>query len=266
MSRIDFSKVGDPIVIVSHPRSGTHLTIDLIRKQFSQCKSYKFPLEPQHYLYLSIEGFLENRSRKRLSESQGFRIISRPQRPVIKFHTYSYSALKDRYPQWMDWMETKGKFIFVMRDVREVLSSYYVYAQSFERNANVPMGEFIRQSYCGRKNRVAYWDEMIRHWSSKPNVLMLDYGKIVRDTRGAVQTIGEFIGEAPLYKEPLLPKKLDSIWQFRWDRLMSICPESTAILGSKSGAKVSWKKELVSTDLDFIKENAGEAMQKYNFL
>jgi len=52
-------KAGSPILVISHPRSGTHLTIDFLRRQFEECQSYKYPFESQSHLYLPIEGFLE---------------------------------------------------------------------------------------------------------------------------------------------------------------------------------------------------------------
>ncbi len=79
--------VGAPILIISHPRSGTHLTIDSLRRQFEECKSYKYPFETQSHLYLPIEGFLEKIDRKRLTERKALKIIQRPQRPIIKMHT-----------------------------------------------------------------------------------------------------------------------------------------------------------------------------------
>src|SRR4051794_27731921 len=41
-----------PVVVASHPRSGTHLLIDLLRRQFPACASWKYPLERMDRLYL----------------------------------------------------------------------------------------------------------------------------------------------------------------------------------------------------------------------
>ena len=163
----------------------------------------------------------------------------------------------------MEWIERRGKVIFVRRHVYDVLSSYYVYAQSFEPNANVPIAQFIRQNYCGRENRVAYWREVVEYWSSMPNVLTIDYDKIVKDTKLAIRQIGEFVQEEPLYDYPLLPKKVESIWKFRWNRLASIRPESTSILGNRSGATINWRTEFTEDDKVFIAGNAGDTLKKF---
>ncbi len=46
-----FKDIGKPILIASHPRSGTHLTIDLLRKQFLECQSSKRLGEPLDKIY-----------------------------------------------------------------------------------------------------------------------------------------------------------------------------------------------------------------------
>ena len=49
------SKIDRPILIASHPRSGTHLTIDFLRRQFSPCSSWKHWGESLDNLYLPLE-------------------------------------------------------------------------------------------------------------------------------------------------------------------------------------------------------------------
>ncbi|MEL7088470.1 MAG: hypothetical protein AAGL98_08540, partial [Planctomycetota bacterium] len=44
-----------PLVIMSHERSGTHLNIDLFRKQFEECGVWKWPGQALSRLYLSLE-------------------------------------------------------------------------------------------------------------------------------------------------------------------------------------------------------------------
>ena len=71
----------NPIVVASHPRSGTHLVIDLLRRQFSDVGGHKWPLEPNDYLYVNLERF-RGRDRK-LSPEKAKTILNRAKRPVI---------------------------------------------------------------------------------------------------------------------------------------------------------------------------------------
>ena len=64
-----FLSVGKPVVVASHPRSGTHLTLDLLRKQFPACASYKLPAQPLDRLYFALEA-LSAPPQRSISEGQ----------------------------------------------------------------------------------------------------------------------------------------------------------------------------------------------------
>ena len=51
-----FPKDKQPIVVSSHPRSGTHLCIDLLRRQYKACNIPKTLDRGLDDLYFSIEG------------------------------------------------------------------------------------------------------------------------------------------------------------------------------------------------------------------
>jgi hypothetical protein len=48
-------ELGLPLIIVTHMRSGTHLTIVFIRRQFSCFQAWKWPGEVNDMLYLSLD-------------------------------------------------------------------------------------------------------------------------------------------------------------------------------------------------------------------
>ena len=181
-------------------------------------------------------------------------------------HTYSYPALISKFPEWMQWIEEKGKTIYVVRDVRDVLCSFYIYARSFQPSARVELDCFLRQPYCGHKNRPAYWSEITNRWMSKPGVMILQYENILKDTARSIQQIGDFIQETPLMHSPLLPKKVRNIWQFRWQRLVSTNPECSAVLGSPRGDRLNWREVLSEKDLEFIEQEAGETMRRLGYV
>ncbi len=260
-----FSNIGAPVLIISHPRSGTHLTIDLIRKNFKSFYSWKFPGESLHSLYLSIEGFLADGNDK-LNRKRAIYIISKPTRPLIKMHTYSYSTIKENYSDWIEWIEKKGRIIYVTRDPRSMILSYYEYAQNFEARARVNFSEFIKQPFCGYSNRFLYWANINRIWTQKEDVLTIKFEEIIKNPHYIISRIGEFIGEECLFKTDPLPKKINNIWQFRLMRIQ-ISPENTSILGTKKMKKQhDWRKEINEPDLEFIRKNAGAEMNRIGYM
>ncbi len=59
LSSADLEEKSRPIIIATHKRSGTHLTIDTFRRQFLECNSWKYPGEPLDRLYLSLESVMQ---------------------------------------------------------------------------------------------------------------------------------------------------------------------------------------------------------------
>jgi len=74
-----------PVVIHSHPRSGTHLLIDTMRRQFLGCDLWKWPYEPLNRVYLSLESLFES-SGVTTDEEKALSILSRGKNPIIKTH------------------------------------------------------------------------------------------------------------------------------------------------------------------------------------
>ena len=48
--------VGRRVVLATHRRSGTHLTLDLLRRHFPACRARKWPFQGLDSLYLNLEG------------------------------------------------------------------------------------------------------------------------------------------------------------------------------------------------------------------
>jgi hypothetical protein len=260
-----FTNVGNPVLIMSHPRSGTHLTIDFIRKNFKAFAGFKLPFEANHYLYLSIEAFFEKNHSKRLNDRLARKIISRPKRPLIKAHTYSFAQLKKQFPEWMEWIDTNGKTIYVYRNVLDVIRSFYYYSQSFQEGVRVPFSSFIRQSYCGRQSRIHYWNEVMLEWLTNKEALTIKFEDIIEKPSSVLFKLSTYLDEDPLHEKVSIPKKEKSLFNQRLRRLLPLAPESTAILGKNSYS--SWIKsaEYSSDDLDFIYSIVHDTFMKVGY-
>ncbi len=149
----------------------------------------------------------------------------------------------------MKWIKEFGKIIFVYREVDSVMKSFYSYAQTFSHAADVPITDFIRQEYCGRRSRPAYWAEMIKEWTNKNDVLSLHYNDLIEYPERALNRMDRFLDIKPLFKSPILPKPPKSLNHYRLERIFSTNPQSTAILGSGN----SEKPRLSEQDIKFIR-------------
>jgi len=186
-----FEAIGQPVVVASHPRSGTHLTLDLLRKQFPACTSYKLPVQPLDRLYLALEA-LSAPPRRSISEAKALEILRKAPRPLVKTHSDpQFSHLNHRFSEWQQWLQTDATIVYVFRDARATLCSYHLFMQSYDPTARCSLSEFIRKKVNG-ESRVKQWVNHVEQWLCQPNVYPIRFEDIISQTsetinRGMVQ-------------------------------------------------------------------------------
>ena len=72
-----------PVVVASHPRSGTHLLMDLMRKQFDDCKIKRNFFEFQFQPYVNLDEIVSVNAPVSMKE---LKIITRASLPIVKTH------------------------------------------------------------------------------------------------------------------------------------------------------------------------------------
>ncbi|MGK7952409.1 MAG: sulfotransferase domain-containing protein [Xenococcaceae cyanobacterium] len=259
LDRTTFKDIGKPILIASHPRSGTHLTIDLLRKQFAECHSWKRYGESLARLYFALESFAP--INKPLSENIALNILSRAKRPIIKTHCDpQFSYLLSQKQSWVYWLKEEADIYYVFRDGRDVMCSLHLFMQSYDPTTRCSLSEFMQQKIRG-VSRVKNWANHIQTWLSEPKVKALKFEDIIKNPHSALNTIGQDLQLTPLYKEPLLPKRIESIWHSRWLRLTQRQSESTAIIGYYGGQQVQkWQTTFTAEDRHFFNSEAGDML------
>jgi len=249
-----------PIVVASHPRSGTHLLLDTLRRQFDACRSWKWPGERLDRLYCNID---ELPGDGLLDESTARRILRRTERPLVKTHSWpgyqqaflgSHDGGLDA--GWVDWLGERATIFYVYRDGRDVLCSYQLFRQSFDSDACCSIGAFLRGTENGT-NRVRRWADHVRSWRNRPGVHFISFETLLDDPKSIIRRIGDIIGESPVWERPLLPEPFSSIWDSRRARMFSVCPESTAII---NGESQDWENAFAVEDRTFFYEQAGDLL------
>ena len=255
-----------PIIVASHPRSGTHLVIDLFRRQFRECRSWKLPGERLDRLYLSVEALFVPDSRSPISEAVALKVLRRVRRPLVKTHL----ALPDvrgapmtspgRIGQyWLDWLDQNGRVVYVYRDGRDVMCSFHFFSM-VHPGARCPLSEFIRQD-DGGVSRVKAWAEGVRRWMREPGVLCVRCEDIRRDPRSVVERFARELELSPRYREPLLPRQFGSVWESRVNRLLGIRPSSSAIISRfKCHRLQRWRDVFTVEDRAFFHTEAGDLL------
>lgn len=261
MSIVEILENSNPIVVNSHPRSGTHLLIDFLRRQYAECAIKKTWNRGLDDLYFSIEGLLDDRADSLKVEQKGLRILASCKSPLVKYHCYSESTLEERFPDWMDYL-AKAKSIYVYRNLYDVLCSTYIYMQTFENSGKgVSLSEFIRQPFARSTNRVAFWVNEINKKKTQKNTLLISYETIVSQPDKVLDTLDAYLGMHAKRLEPMLPPKTYNKWNMRWQRLFSRYPHNTAILASSNGtSKLKPQSAFSADDFSFINTIAATTM------
>jgi len=258
-----------PVIVASHPRSGTHLLMDLLRRQFDACRSWKWPGERLDRLYCSIDEL--GAERGRLDASTARQILSRTRRPLVK--THAWPGLQDTFlaphhdglaPEWVEWLRENGTTLYVHRDGRDVMCSYQMMRSRMEASPSEPVGTFMRASDPGQdENRVRRWARHVQTWTERDTAHVLSFESILDTPRSVIESLGEILGLAPAWREPLLPEPFSSIWESRWARLVHMRPDSSAILGT--GAK-DWQDAFSKEDRRFFHREAGDVLTTLGYV
>ncbi len=262
-----------PIIIATHARSGTHLTIDLFRRQFRACQTWKLPGYRLTTLYLPLEQLMPGSPRP-LSDRAAQRILSHAERPLIKTHyPWGFGQWCEQYAHhprlgdWVSFLKKAASICYVYRDGRDTMCSYHLFKQRSDPSARCSLSEFLRQTDVRLGvSRSKSWAMRIKLWLQEPSIIALRFEEIVNITREQLARIGQKLELKPLYVEPLLPRPFHTVWQRWWAELTQPRPESTAHLGRHKGQKpLAWREAFTLEDREFFHQEAGDMLIRLGY-
>jgi len=277
-SEIDFFgyRIGRPIVVASHPRSGTHLTIDLLRKQFAECQGWLHFMETVHHLYFNLDELTKISEREALDCA--FSILRRAERPVVKTHTLPQLEEFDGVNRDIATrILSEADILYVVRDGREVLCSMYLWMRQQNPDYDADISEFIRglatpmwaaEPQQLDRNRVERWVEHVEAWLDlSDGVKLIKFEDLLSSPQRNVASLGNFLELEPLWSRPCLPKKssVTSRWSDYWRRL-TMQYESTAVSGRRPGdSSLSWEEVFSTEDRHFFHKACGELLIRLGY-
>ncbi|MCC6580635.1 MAG: sulfotransferase domain-containing protein [Phycisphaeraceae bacterium] len=256
--------VGAPVIVASHPRSGTHLTIDLLRRQFADCDAAKWWGERNDRVYLPLEPL----ARGALNPAVALRVLRRAKRPVIKTHFLpDFAKFTGDARVWIDWLFEKGTFIYVYRDGRDVMSSLHHASHNWAPDEELTFGPYLRQQREGF-SLPRLWAEHVERWGRIPGVRMYEYKQILKFPKVTLDELAQALGCVCRERQPMLPPRMISAWHSRWVRLIHRRPPSTALVPGKFFASKapSWRDMFIrEEDRRFFHDQAGRMLVQLGF-
>lgn len=259
-----------PLLIASHPRSGTHVSIDFVRRQFLSTWNWRFPGWPNDHVYLNIERL--GASSRRFSEATARRIVTRPRRAILKTHfnpqfTETWMEAESFSPadEWLSLIDRAIK-VYVVRHPLDVMCSYYQFSCGIDPRHEQGgfLGFVFGPHWCETKTRLEWWKYHVQEWVARKDVTALRYEDIVSSPESTLNKLGHLLDEKPKHVTPLLPPKISSVFQSRMQRLLYISPQSTAIVALKNRYPMfDWRRNLSPAELSEITDVVGPLMDAF---
>jgi len=251
----DLSRLGRRVVLATHRRSGTHLTIDFLRAHFAECRAHKRLFEGLDTLYLNLETLNPPWS---LAPELATQRLARAARPIVK--THAGPEFQDYGPSERAYAEAvlcNADVIAVHRDVRDVLASFHHYHRAISRGSQHNLSTFIQEK-DGGVSRPRAWANRVREWR-EAGAHSIAYEEIIGDPAATLRRFAELLELTPEFITPTLPSPLRGRWHARGLAAFSRSPEATTVPGAP-GRPLDWRESLTQSDRDFIHQEAGDLL------
>jgi hypothetical protein len=258
-----------PVVIASHPRSGTHLLIDSLRLNFTECRTWKWWGERMDRLYLNLASL--NSATNPLSERKAIRILRRSKMPLVKTHARvdfrcdvvdgplldaSVSALSA-------WLRQNAVLLYTYRDGRNALCSFFEMERRLRTAKDISFSEFIRQRPHD-VNRVLEWADHVRGWMQRADVFCISMEELLAHPAVCLEGVAEKLGLPFDRSTCKLPRRTPTVTLGRLHRLLLLHPQSTAIIHSGNG-RIDWRRYFTPADRRFFADESGDLLIKLGY-
>jgi len=176
------------IIVISHRRSGTHLTIDSIRNNFIDYKKNNF-------ITLN-EDIREN------SFCEKFFKLTDTNSVIVKTHflpNFKIYKLNDKTTEKLQELFNNSHLIYVYRNGLDVMVSLYEYMKKFDKK--VASSEFNDFLFTNNNfdettetfNRFQFWKEHIESWQkyTNNNIYWIKYEDFIKNYETSIQKIAK---------------------------------------------------------------------------
>ncbi|XP_068705586.1 sulfotransferase 1C2-like [Montipora foliosa] len=189
----NFKAKPDDVFVVSYPKSGTTWVQEIVWQIVNGGKVSKEKID---YRFPYLECATAEDSRK-----TDFQALPSPR--LIKSHLHASAIPKG------SGENSRCKYIYVARNPKDVVVSYFHYVQSFEQmNDFRAPWEFYVDLFIEGNVPYSKWNDHVLDWwkhRNDPNVLFLKYEDLKKDLLSHVRTIAEFL------KKPLSDELINRI-------------------------------------------------------
>jgi hypothetical protein len=254
------TRLGEPVLVASHFRSGTHLLMDLIRRQFPPFRPRMKPLESIHASYLSIDRF-DRSNHRPLTPDAALDLLAKADRATLKTHALpGFADVRPDAEPFVRALVERSDILYAVRDGRDVMCSMHAWMRSFRSDTPDDFAAFCFDPLPSGSTRAREWNDHAIAWLDTPNVRVVRFERIVRATADVLAELADALDATPAGKAPLLPRPIKSV-RAAWTARLIGNVESTNV--HSAGIPPLRRDEAFTPELNqrFLDE-AGEAMTR----
>ncbi len=260
----ELDRIAPPAMVVSHYRSGTHLVMDLLRRQFPAFRPRMKPLESIHSSYLSIDRFNTD-SHRPIGRPEALRLLRKARRATLKTHSLpGFPMFREDVAGFGRALAAKSVALYAVRDGRDVMCSMHAWRRSFDPTTPEGFEAFVFTPHAETgKTAAREWAEHVLAWLDTEGVHPVRFERVVKDTRAVIDELAALLAETPVLREPLLPRPIKSVRASWFARLVGNV-ESTNV--HSGGIKPLKRREAFDDAMtERFYAEAGEAMERLGY-
>lgn len=256
-----------PIIVASHPRSGTHLTIDGLRHFFCETFRRQRFNQPVHDLYVNLDRLEPDHQFHITPERMKQQFEQCPKRVIVKTHgSVTADRVGPEHRSFAQSILSASDIVYVVRDVRPVLVSYMALRPMKFPDSPTDIATFLRTDLDGYGPPAAAWAAHVTGWLDRPEVVkVIRFEDMRRDYEGVIADLGQALGMTRNGRQIKMYRKPGSIFENKVRRMLGR-QLSSALDNLRMKMKTpKWQDVMTEDDLALIREQTDAVMTRLGY-
>ena len=254
----------ETVCVISHRRSGTHLTIDNVIANFSPFSDYQ-----------NLDSVLEGKTSGTQDPVSEIKQAAEAGPVILKSHLLSSLTPYELRPQAEDLVEqifSEAQIIYVARNGLDVMASLFEYMKVFDEGVrSSDFSSFLRSDHSFSDlslNRSVFWRYHVESWldsTYRDQILLVHFERWANNFNELLDELELHLGRPSRFFRTNMHVKSDiRIKSLLRRYIPSIMPERTSV-ELRKGTSGDFENYFSPDDIDFFMEHAGPALRRLNY-
>jgi hypothetical protein len=258
---MDFSET---VCVISHRRSGTHLTIDNVIANFSPFSQYQ-----------NLDSVLEEPANGASDSVSEIKQAAESGPMLLKSHFLPSLVPYEFRAQAKDLVEqifSEARIIYVARNGLDVMASLYEYMKVFDETVqSSDFSSFLRSEHSFSDvslNRSAFWSHHVESWldsTYRDQIILVQFEQWANEFNEVLDKLERHLGRSSRFWRTNMHVDSDTPVKSLLRRYVpSILPERTSV-ELRKGTSGDFENYFARDDMGFFMKHAGSTLTRLNY-